>query len=147
MFLHTKAKIKRPEQDPTFGLLDEQDLPPTRLYVGIDRAGAGLWSTRVGLVESDQEDIDRRVLFWERTDIPTDLLDTVLMEELTGLARGCSGVCLVMDQPNVAHWLRRARGRSEEEDREGRGLGAFLRDLVPGERALLLDQKKIKMRK
>jgi len=133
MFLHTKAKLKRPEQDPTFGLFDEGELPARRIYLGIDPSpsGPGQWHSRV-------RDLGRppglAAIVWERPDISPGDLDRVVAEEISALllAGGeSSPSCVTSDQPAVGHWLRRVY--SEETD-----LGTVLRRHVPDARAILL---------
>ena len=132
MFLHTKAKLKRPEQDPTFGLFDEGELPARRIYLGVDPSPScpGKWHTRV-------RDLGRPLglasIVWERPDIAPGDLDRVVADEISALfvAGGESLSCVTSDQPAVGHWLRRTYG--EETD-----LGTVLRRHVPDARAILL---------
>jgi len=127
MFLHTKAKVKQPEQDPTYGLFDEQELPARSIYVGIDRSVCGSrWHTRV-------RDLDKPWI-WERDGVDLADLDVVLVDELSALVPEIKNVCLISDQPAVAHWLRLRWGHAGDDTL----LAPYLRLSVPGLRAILL---------
>jgi len=131
LFLHTKARIKRPEyDDPTFDLIaPDSDEPVTAMYVEVGHKRTSDLSTlRIGITGTPSTTL------WERCDVAAEDLEERLLEMIRPrvdseyLLRARSFECalvIVTPQPAVATWLRSIYNRPDSGP-----LGDYIRSVL-----------------